>query len=94
MICKVQIYYIVILCNILLFAWLFIVEFYKKLWEKKMFHFFFSEVNFYCSYVDYFVDGFVFSNPQIENNKNMFWDAAHAEMCFNRKFTFKPSPFN
>lgn len=86
MICKVQIYYIVILCNILLFAWLFIVEFYKKLWEKKCLlfylHFFFSEVNFYCSYVDYFVDGFVFSNPQIENNKNMFWDAAHAENVF------------
>lgn len=41
-------------------------------------HFFFSEVNFYCSYVDYFVDGFVFSNPQIENNKNMFWDAARS----------------
>lgn len=86
MICKVQIYYIVILCNILLFAWLFIVEFYNKLWEKKLFtflpSFFFSEVNFYCSYVDYFVDGLVFSNPQIENNKNMFWDAAHAENVF------------
>lgn len=57
-------------------------------------HFFFSEVDFYCSYVDCFVDGFVFSNPQIENNKICFEMQLMLRMCFDRKFTFKPSPFN
>lgn len=91
-ICYINCYfvqYIVILSDYLM------LNFIRNCEKKNVYffylHFFFSEIDFYCNIEDFVI---FFFNPEQKTTNICFEMQIMPRMCFDRKFTFKPSSFN